>query len=187
MNYATLIDTVGYPAVALGTFLEGETVLMAAGFAANRGYLELGIVMLVATLAGFASDQTFFWLGRCLGPRLAARWPTLQAGISRMQPLIERHPIKLVIGVRFMIGLRTVGPVALGMTPGLPALTFVSLNLVGAALWAAIGATTGYFFGGAIGWLLADMQQYQSVVLVAVAGAAVLLWCVLSRWRRRCP
>jgi membrane protein DedA with SNARE-associated domain len=184
MDFTALVDTVGYPAVALGTFLEGETVLMAAGFAANRGYLQLSLVMLVAALAGFASDQMFFWLGRLAGPGLTRRWPTLKSGIARVQPMIERHPVKLVIGVRFMVGFRTVGPIALGMTPALPALQFVGLNLIAAALWAAIGASTGYFFGRALGLLIGDAQQYQSAVLLALAGMAALAWSIRSRVRR---
>jgi membrane protein DedA with SNARE-associated domain len=35
----SLIDTYGYPAVLVGTFFEGETVLVLGGFASHRGYL----------------------------------------------------------------------------------------------------------------------------------------------------
>jgi membrane protein DedA with SNARE-associated domain len=184
MDIAVLIQTVGYPAVALGTFLEGETMLLAAGFAANRGYLELGIVMLVATLASFTSDQTFFWLGRCAGPRLTARWPRLGAGVASLRPMIERHPVKLILGVRFMIGLRTVGPIALGMTPALSAHRFIGLNLLAAALWAGIGSSLGYFFGRAIGWALVDVSQYQALALMTLVATVTLVWCVRSRRRR---
>jgi membrane protein DedA with SNARE-associated domain len=185
MDLAALIYTVGYPAVALGTFLEGETVLMAAGLAANRGYLELGLVMLIATMASFASDQTFFWLGRCAGPRLATRWPALQAGIDRVQPMIDRHPAKLVLGIRFMIGFRTVGPIALGMTPTLSGTRFVALNLAAAALWATIGSSAGYFFGRAIGWMFADASQYTAVAAAVVASAAAVAWYLRSRRANR--
>jgi membrane protein DedA with SNARE-associated domain len=184
MDFATLITTLGYPAVALGTFLEGETVLMAAGFAAHRGYLQLGVVMLIATCASFASDQTFFWLGRFAGPRLTARWPSLRAGVARVQPMVERHPVKLVLALRFMIGLRTVGPIALGMTSALSGRRFICLSLIGAALWSSLGASAGYFFGQAISLAMAGAEQYQALLAAALATLLATAWYLRIRRRR---
>ena len=41
MTLTALIASYGYYALFVGTFLEGETVLIAAGFAAHRGILDL--------------------------------------------------------------------------------------------------------------------------------------------------
>jgi membrane protein DedA with SNARE-associated domain len=49
------ISRYGYLAVFLGTFLEGDTTLVLAGFTAHRGYLGLPQVIAAAcagTLAG---------------------------------------------------------------------------------------------------------------------------------------
>ena len=40
MNIAEWVQSYGYAAVAAGTFLEGESVLLVAGAAAARGHLE---------------------------------------------------------------------------------------------------------------------------------------------------
>ena len=45
-----LITTYGYAAVGIGSFLEGETVLVLGGLAAHRGYLELPWVIVYAFL-----------------------------------------------------------------------------------------------------------------------------------------
>lgn len=39
-----IVQTWGYAAVFAGTFLEGETVLVAAGFAAHRSMLDIAMV-----------------------------------------------------------------------------------------------------------------------------------------------
>ena len=57
----------GYLAVFIGTLLEGETILVAAGFAAYRGLLDLPSVVLVAIVGGTLGDQTAFQLGRWKG------------------------------------------------------------------------------------------------------------------------
>ena len=47
--------------------LEGETILLIAGFASHRGYLNLGGVSPWRQTGGFLGDQGFFWLGRLRG------------------------------------------------------------------------------------------------------------------------
>ncbi|MFZ1201027.1 MAG: hypothetical protein WAO07_12740 [Desulfobacterales bacterium] len=48
MDLKSLIENYGYVAIFIGTFLEGETVLVLAGLAAHQGYLLLSGVIFVA-------------------------------------------------------------------------------------------------------------------------------------------
>ena len=48
MTPELLLQKFGYLAVFLGTFLEGETILVMAGFFAERGYLRLPLVVVTA-------------------------------------------------------------------------------------------------------------------------------------------
>jgi len=59
-----LLQHFGYPALALGTFLEGEMSLLLAAYLALRGILQIELVMLFAFLGTYASDQLWFHLGR---------------------------------------------------------------------------------------------------------------------------
>jgi membrane protein DedA with SNARE-associated domain len=58
-----LLVQFGYIAVFVGTFLEGETILALAGFAASNGYLLLPKVMAVAVVGAFLGDQACFFVG----------------------------------------------------------------------------------------------------------------------------
>jgi membrane protein DedA with SNARE-associated domain len=64
MDIAGLIQNYGYLAVAVGTFLEGETILIVAGAAARRSYLAFPTVILIGTLAS-SSVISFIsvWVG----------------------------------------------------------------------------------------------------------------------------
>ena len=64
MTLESIVDTYGYLAVLLGTFLEDETILVLGGFAAHRGYLALPWVIVAAFLGSLCGDQLFFFLGR---------------------------------------------------------------------------------------------------------------------------
>ena len=64
MTLTELVAQYGYLAVFAGAFLEGETVLILAGFAAHQGYLSFFWVVALAMCAGTLGDQTCFFLGR---------------------------------------------------------------------------------------------------------------------------
>ena len=64
MNLGSLIETHGYWVLFVGCFLEGETFLVLAGFAAHSGYLDPFVVVAVVAIAAFVGNQFFFWLGR---------------------------------------------------------------------------------------------------------------------------
>lgn len=181
MNLPDLIETYGYAAVFLGAVLEGETVLLLAGFAAHRGYLSLPAVMMAAFLGGVAGDQLFFHLGRHFGPRLPERFPRLRSRLERVNALLRRHAIPLVLGMRFLYGLRTAGPTAVGMS-GFSPWRFLMLNLVGALVWATVISGAGYLFGQALEWLSADLRRYE---IDAAAGLALVGLIALWLQKRR--
>ena len=72
-----LLPHLGYLAVFVGCFLEGETVLALAGVAAEHGYLSLPVVVATGALGGIVGDQTLFFVGRRYGNRIFARFPAI--------------------------------------------------------------------------------------------------------------
>src|SRR5438552_17178506 len=91
MSPELLLHKFGYFAVFAGTFLEGETILVMAGFFAERGYLELLPVILVAFLGAFVGHAFWFWLGRTKGVQLLKRFPRMQAHFGKGVRLFERY------------------------------------------------------------------------------------------------
>src|SRR5438067_231568 len=129
-----LIPQHGYAATMLGALLEGETILLLAGLAANRGYLALPNLIVIGALGGFLGDQFYFAIGRNHGARFLARFPSIGRHAARMARLIERHPQFSIISVRYMYGLRTVGPIMIGMSR-VGWIHFAALNALGAIVW----------------------------------------------------
>lgn len=183
MTLAALIQDYGYAAVFAGTFIEGETVLIMAGFAAHRGYLILPWIMATATIGSFLGDQLFFFLGRRYGPQLLQRFPVLAARAPRMRRLLDRYHLPIILGVRFLYGLRTVGPMVIGMS-AVPWPRFFLLNLLGAVVWAVAITTAGYLFGEALSLALRNVRHYEEALLAAIAALGIAFW-LLYRWRQR--
>jgi membrane protein DedA with SNARE-associated domain len=182
-----LIDSYGYIAVAIGSFLEGETVLALAGLAAYRGYMDFWKVTLVAMACGFLGDQFYFFLGRKHGAGILARFPNVEERAHKFDALLARWHAPLIVGIRFMYGFRVLGPVMLGMGR-VPAWKFVLYNFIGAAIWAPLIAGVGYFFGSALESMLHDIKRVEIWVFAGLACLGLAFYLVhLVRVRRRAP
>lgn len=80
---------------------------------------------------------------------MLAHRPGLATRISGALSLIALHPAKMALAMRFARGLRTILPVAAGMS-GVSPDRFFMLNLLSAALWAPLVAGLGWSFGDLI-------------------------------------
>lgn len=183
MDIPSLIQHYGYLAVAIGTFLEGETVLVTAGIAAHHGYLSLPAVIVVATFASFVGDQLFFYIGRLYGVSLLARFPSLQARTASTTALLHRHHVPIILAIRFLYGLRVAGPIAIGMS-GVPRLRFLILNLIGAIIWAILIALVGYGIGQGM-HLARDLLGIGEGWLLAILAVSGIIVGLIVRARRQ--
>ena len=77
MNWEFLIGNNGYFVLLIGTFLEGETILILAGLAAHLGYLYLPWVIVVAFIGTLSGDQLFFTLAAGMA---GSFWPGIFFG-----------------------------------------------------------------------------------------------------------
>jgi membrane protein DedA with SNARE-associated domain len=175
VDLAQLVQTWGYPAVFLGTLLEGETVLLLAGLAAQAGYLELQWVIATAWAGAVTGEQIWFLIGRRHGDRLLERFPRLAPGAGRMRALLARYHLPVILSLRFLYGLRTVGPMALGMS-AVSWARFTALDFAAAVLWAVAVATAGYAFGQALALWLGDLKKFEHVLALALIAAGAALW-----------
>lgn len=179
MDIESLVSTYGYPAVALGIAFEGETALIIAAFLAHRGYLELRWVLLLGFLATFTVDQLFFFLGRWRGPPFLRSHPHWAAKTERVRGLFQRWGATLALWFRFLYGLRTVTPFAIGMS-GFPPDRFALLNATGGILWVLVIGLLGYAFGNALEALLGNLRRHEHVILVGMAAAGAVFWLLLK-------
>lgn len=174
MSFPQLLADYGYIGLFAGSLLEGETVLVLAGFAAHQGHLSLPWVVAVAFCGGTLGDQIFFFVGRRYGESLLRHLPRLARNAERVNRLLLRHHAGLIIGVRFMYGFRIIGPIVIGMSR-VSAGRFLLFNLLGAAIWSVAIAGVGFFFGHALQWLLIDFGRFEWVGALVIVGVACLI------------
>jgi membrane protein DedA with SNARE-associated domain len=180
----TWIERYGYFAIFLGTFLEGESVLLIGGALAHRGFLSLPLVAISAFAGAVAGDQTWFRVGRHYGPAFLARHPRLQKHHGRAQALLERFGDGFVIAFRFIVGIRSITPLLLGTTT-YRAPRFLALNVFGCAVWSSAVAAAGYFLGAGIKSVFDRAGRIEEIAIAALVALAVLAVLTRGWWAKR--
>lgn len=173
MDVTRLLQDHVYTAILIGSLVEGETTVVLAGFAAHQGYVPWWAATLFAAVINFCWDQGYYMLGRWRGAWITARFPALRRGVERIGPHLHRHRRWVVFGVRFMYGLRTAGPLALGMAR-VPWRDFVLFNALGAMVWAVSFSALGYVFGRAIAVVIGQVVHYETEAVIVIAAAGLI-------------
>jgi membrane protein DedA with SNARE-associated domain len=186
MNLQSFVESYGYAAIVVGTFLEGETILVMGGFAAHLGHLGLPGVILAATLGSYVRCGIFFFLGRWHGEKALARRRSWQTRADKTHRLLEHYELPVMLGFRFLYGLGIVTPIMIGMSR-ISTVRFIVLNAIGALIWASVVALAGYLFGQALETLFGHIKRYELEVMCGIAAAGALFWLIhfIRRVRRR--
>jgi membrane protein DedA with SNARE-associated domain len=186
VHLSQLIPTHGYWLAFVGALLEGETMLALAGLAANQGYLAVPALIVVGAAGGLLGDQILFAIGRRFGARVLGPFPRIARRAGRATRLIERYPRFSVIAVRFIYGLRIIGPIAIGMSR-IGRFQFAALNAFGAAIWSACWVGAGYVAGSAVEASVGNLKHVEHIVMAIALAVAIVATIVLRLWRRREP
>ncbi|MBS63287.1 DedA family protein [Salinisphaera sp.] len=177
-----LIADFGAFAVAIGCLLEGETAILLGVFGAHRGWLSLESVVVAATIATIIGDNLCFHIGRRMGRPALDRRPGWQPKIARVERLLESYGAPVMIGFRFLYGLRYVTPFLLGSL-GVSPLRFFLLAMIGTLLWVGTVTFVGVHLAGAIEHALAHIHDVEKILAAVVLIGAGLGLAVY--WMRR--
>jgi membrane-associated protein len=130
-------------------FLPGDSLLFAAGAFAGLGTLDLGLTLLLLTVAAIAGDTVNYWAGHLIGPRLfrgeKVRFLNPKH-LERTHAFFERYGAKTIVIARFVPIVRTFAPFVAGIG-SMTYRRFFLYNVVGGVAWVAICVLAGFWFG----------------------------------------
>ncbi|MBI5725261.1 MAG: DedA family protein [Planctomycetes bacterium] len=172
-----LIEHYGYLALFIGTFLEGETILIIAGAIASSPDppMTIGLAILAAFAGSLSGDQAAFLLARWKGQWLLAKMPHWRPKIDKGLELLERNSTWLLLTFRFFYGLRNMVSLSVGFSH-VPAWRFFALNSCGAMIWAVSFGMAGYVFGRSMQHMVENIHIYMLQVWGAIFVLCVLIW-----------
>lgn len=177
---AKLLSEYGYFVILIWTFLEGETIVIIAGWISESAGLKPWLIALCAFCGSFASDQVMFSLGKYKGEAVLGHFPRIARNMDKAARLFKKYDTALILGFRFVYGVRNITPIMLGIS-GVTHKKFFCLNLIGAGVWACTFTYGGLYAGKAFMTAMAHLGHGIFYIILAVLAVAGLLWYFRAR------
>ncbi len=175
-----LLSEYGYIVILFWTFLEGETVVIIAGALSQKIGLEPWLIALSAFCGSFASDQLMFSLGKHKGADALRYFPKIAKNMHKASALFKKYDIALILGFRFVYGVRNITPIMLGLS-GVTHKKFFFLNAIGAGVWALTFTYGGRLAGEAFHKVMEDLGHGILYLLLGLIAAVLLIWYLRAR------
>jgi membrane protein DedA with SNARE-associated domain len=172
-----------YIGIFCGIFLEGEMIMITSIIAAHHGYLNLWVVFVIGLVGTYGSDSFYFFLGRKRGKEWLSKNSRLSDKYAIIDAKLERYPILIFLGYRFMYGFRTITPLVIGVSKTKTS-TFMILSAISTLVWGFTYGLIGYLFGEVIKSRLKHIEDIEKYVIGILLLAAIVIF-VLSRVRNR--
>jgi undecaprenyl-diphosphatase len=168
-----------------GLLVPGESLVLASGFFAHQGILDLFPVMVAAATGAIVGDNIGYFLGSRLGRewllRRGSRFGLRKRGLAKVERFFERQGPQAVFFGRFVGFARALVPFVAGAS-GMPYRKFVLYDALGAVLWTIGFVTLGYVLGAS--WQIAEKWIGRSGLILAVIAALVVLVIWIHRRRK---
>jgi membrane-associated protein len=152
-------------------FLPGDSLLFVAGALAAGGMMYVHGLFVLLLLAAFGGDNTNYWIGRYLGPRVFRRERSRlfnPAHLQHTHRFYERHGGKTMIFARFMPVVRTFAPFIAGIGR-MHYARFVVYSFAGNVFWVGGFVFGGYYFGS-----IPVIRENLTALVLGIIGLSLL-------------
>jgi membrane protein DedA with SNARE-associated domain len=135
-----------YLGIVAAAAVEGEVVYVTAVVAATLGRLNPIAVLVSGCVGGWAGDQFWYYAARGRLSSWLDRFEKVARRRRAIEDRMQRHASKLILGIRFLPGLRIAIPLASAYS-GVTAIQFSGLSFISALAWAAAIMATIWALG----------------------------------------
>ena len=172
-------------AAFVGLLVPGESLMLATGFFAQQGLLDLDAVIVVGTLGAIVGDNIGYQLGCRLGRewllRHGARFGLKPERLDKAEAFFARHGAKAVFFGRFVGFARALVPFVAGASR-MRYRQFIVYNAIGAVLWTLGCVLLGYFLGAS--WQVAEQWISRTGLIIGGLLAVAIIGIWIRRRRR---
>lgn len=135
--------------LVVAPFLPGDSLLFVTGTLAATGALNVQGVAVLLMAASFSGDNTNYWIGRYLGPKVLRKEQSRffnRSYLEKTRRFYEKHGGKTILVARFIPVIRTFAPFVAGIGR-MRYLRFVLYSLGGSVFWISFFVFGGFYFG----------------------------------------
>ena len=164
-------------------FLPGDSLLFVAGALTATGAMELQVLAGLLIAASFMGDNTNYWIGRYVGPKVFSRERSRLLNPKHLEQthrFYEKHGGKAIILARFFPIIRTFAPFVAGIGR-MDYRRFLPYSLAGGVVWVGSLVLAGYFFGN-----IPFIKQNLTLVIFGIVLLSILPG-IIGYLRHRIP
>ncbi|WP_297890292.1 DedA family protein [Sulfurihydrogenibium sp.] len=174
-NMESFLNSYGYFAVFIGTFIEGELFLLVAGFFIRHEFLQPLPTFIFSILGALTHELIYFFLGRWKGRHILLGNKYTKRRYKKAKKLVEKYGIFSLFIIRFIYGMRVVPMMLMGAT-GFNLYKFLFFNILSLIIWATIFLSLGYFLGHIAITLFGDLKHYYLIFGLTVVFVGLLVY-----------
>jgi membrane protein DedA with SNARE-associated domain/rhodanese-related sulfurtransferase len=177
---SVLLEEIGFPIPCF-------PILVIAGAASATGHFSVPAVIVVTLVASLVADLFWYWAGKRFGRRILALLCRVSLSpdscVRQTENLFTKIGPWSLLFVRYLPGLTNITVAMAAITP-MRLATFLTLNILGAALYFSLPVLLGAVFYRAIDDVLNTMVTFGSTGIIAVV-AALAVYVLLRWWQRQ--
>lgn len=174
------LSTYGYIVLFIYSLGGGFVALLGAGVLSFMGKMDLSLSITIAFTANFIGDSLMFYMSRYHKKEMMEYFKKHRRKLAFSHLLLKKHGSWIIIVKKFIYGLKTLIPLAVGLTK-YDFWKFSGYNAIGAAIWAVAVGGLSFLFGGALieGYKVVADKPYLAPVMLVIVGGSV--WFYLSQ------
>lgn len=195
-----IIETLGYPGVALSMFIESffapipsEVILPFSGFVASKGTLNLYLVIIVATFAAYLGSLPFYIIGY-LGEQKVHKFLEkygkylfiTRENVQKGYDAFEKYGNVFVLTGRVVPIVRTLISFPAGASK-MNFWKFTIYTLIGTAIWSTLLILAGYFLGSQWEDAVEYVNRYENIIigLMGVSLFGYIIYNILNNRKKK--
>lgn len=162
----------------------GMVALLAAGVLASTGVLDITLCIVVAGVANFLGDEGLFYFARINKKDALPYFAKHRRKLALAQILFRKYGSKIILAKKYIYGLKTLIPLAIGITK-YDAKKFLVINAVCAVIWALSLGLLSFLAGDGVSLLSQKLGQNSATLLCGLAVLLALIWLYFSKTTKK--
>lgn len=177
------LHTWGYLILFLYSLGGGFVALAAAGVLSSGGELNIGLCVAIACASNFIGDSGLFLVSRYNKKEIMPYLRKQRRNLALAQILFRKYGDRIILIQKFIYGLKTLVPIAIGITK-YPFLKFSVINAASSLVWALVVGLLSYYAGDFVRGLYERIKEapwIAPLVLCTIAFVVVMYFRFATR------
>ncbi|CZE48584.1 DedA family protein [Campylobacter geochelonis] len=172
----TSLSTYGYLILFFYTLGGGMVAIIAAGVLSFAGKMDLTLCILIAAVSNTLGDTFLFYISRYSKKEFAPYLKKQRRNLALAQILFKKHGDKIILIKKYIYGLKTLVPVAIGLTK-YSFTKFSIINVISSIIWAVSLGLLSYYAGDFLMRVFEFIKIYpwvMPIIIVILLGVIVI-------------